>query len=86
MSVPMMRGDRIIAHMEKWSLFSSSFMPPFPTSNMSMSFQAPDWLLLWMAAILFRMFMIEQWNPGRAQLYPSSPEQGQRSSGRSKES
>lgn len=54
-------------HMEKWRMYSSSLIPPLPTSSMSKSFHAPGWALLGNAATLLRMLVTEQWNPGRAQ-------------------
>ena len=68
MSVPMIRGEEFMAHMLKCSLYSSSVMPPLPTSSMSMSDWAPDCVFETMEAILFRMLRTEQWKPGRAHL------------------
>src|SRR5947207_15728228 len=40
-SFPAMSGAAMMAHRLKWARYSSSVMPPFPTSSMSGSFHAP---------------------------------------------
>src|SRR5437764_14435535 len=43
-SSPAMSGAAMMAQRLKWARYSSSVMPPFPTSSMSGSFHAPDML------------------------------------------
>src|SRR5436309_14300143 len=40
-SLPAMSGAAIMAQRLKWARYSSSVMPPFPTSSISGSFHAP---------------------------------------------
>jgi hypothetical protein len=40
-SFPAMSGAAMMAHSEKWVLYSSKVMPPLPTSSMSGSFHRP---------------------------------------------
>src|SRR2546421_8018778 len=40
-SLPAMSGAAMMAQRLKWARYSSSVMPPFPTSSMSGSFHAP---------------------------------------------
>lgn len=87
-SLPSMRGDLRAAQSAKWALYSSSVMPPWPTSSMSRSLHPPGILRSAKGATLLRMNKTEQWVPGAMQNGSAGllVSQAQRASGREKES